>query len=61
MLVRFPKGQNMLHRFLTAAIAFVAITFSTYANAEFATFDKAKFEALLQSKATVVVHTHEWW
>lgn len=51
----------MLHRLATAVIAFAAITFSTYANAEFVTFDKANFEALLKSKATVVVHTHEWW
>jgi len=50
-----------MHRIIAAAIAFVAITFSTFANAEFVTFDKAKFEALLQSKAPVVVHTHEWW
>jgi thioredoxin 1 len=39
----------------------IAGTFSTLVVADFATFDKAKFETLVKSDGPVVVHTHEWW
>lgn len=41
---------------LAALLAFTTVSF-----AEFITFDKSKFEALVKSNAPVVVHTHEWW
>lgn len=50
-----------MRRLLCAFLALAAISFSTFANAEFVTFDKGKFEALVQSKAPVVLHAHEWW
>jgi thioredoxin 1 len=48
-----------MRRIIFAAMALVALT--TASLADFATFDKAKFDALVKSNATVVVHTHEWW
>jgi hypothetical protein len=50
-----------MRRFLTACFALVAVSYSTFAAAEFVTFDKSKFETLVKSNAAVVVHTHEWW
>lgn len=47
-------------RRLLIAISLLAIS-GTAALAQFASFDKAKFETLLVSNAPVVVHTHEWW
>lgn len=41
---------------LAALLAFTTVSF-----AEFITFEKSKFEALVKSNAPVVVHTHEWW
>lgn len=48
-----------MRRIIFAAMALVALT--TASLADFATFDKAKFESLVKSNAAVVVHTHEWW
>lgn len=50
-----------MRRLLTALAALIAISYSTFASAEFVTFEKTKFEALIKSNAPVVVHTHEWW
>jgi thioredoxin 1 len=50
-----------MRRVLTAFFALAAITYSTFAAAEFVTFDKTKFEAQVKTDAPVVVHTHEWW
>jgi thiol-disulfide isomerase/thioredoxin len=50
-----------MQRLLTAFLAIAAIGYSTFAAADFAAFDKKKFEGLVKSNATVVVHTHEWW
>ncbi|MGE0340068.1 MAG: hypothetical protein AB7O79_09335 [Xanthobacteraceae bacterium] len=47
-------------RRLVIALAALA-AFSSAALADFVTFDKAKFEALVKSNAPVVVHTHESW
>lgn len=48
-----------MRRILIALAATVA--FTSAALADFVTFDKAKFEALVKSNAPVVVHTHESW
>ncbi len=48
-----------MRRILIALFALVAT--STVTLADFVTFEKTKFEALVKSKAPVVVHTHEWW
>ncbi len=48
-----------MRRFLIAFLAFAATT--SLAFAEFASFDKAKFDTLVSSNAPVVVHTHQWW
>lgn len=48
-----------MRRLLIALFALAAT--GTLAFADFATFEKTKFEALLKSNAPVVVHTHEWW
>ena len=50
-----------MRRFLLACFALVAVAYSSLAAAEFATFDKSKFETLVKSNAPVLVHTHEWW
>lgn len=50
-----------MRRLLTAFFALAAIAYSTFAAAQFVPFDNAQFEALVQSNAPVVVHTHEWW
>ena len=50
-----------MRKFLTACFALVAVAYSTFAAAEFATFEKNKFESLVKSYSVVVVHTHEWW
>lgn len=50
-----------MRRILTAFFALAAISYSTFAAAEFVTFEKSKFEMLAQANAPVVVHTHEWW
>lgn len=50
-----------MRRILAAFIALTAVAYSTVAAAEFVTFEKTKFEALVKSNAPVVVHTHEWW
>lgn len=50
-----------MRRFIAAFIALAAIGYSTFAAAEFAAFEKTKFEALVKSNAPIVVHTHEWW
>jgi thioredoxin 1 len=53
--------RNIMRRLLAVAAALIAVTYSTFAAAEFVTFEKAKFDALMKSNAPVVVHTHEWW
>jgi thioredoxin 1 len=50
-----------MRRLLAAFFVLATISYSTFALAEFATFEKEKFEALVKSNAPVVVHTHEWW
>lgn len=50
-----------MRRFLAAFIMLATIGYSTFAAAEFAAFEKSKFETLVKSNASVVVHTHEWW
>ena len=50
-----------MRRMLTALFALAAVAYSTFAVADFIAFDRAKFETLVQSKAPVVLHTHEWW
>ncbi len=44
-----------------ALLILATASFSTRALADFAAFDKTRFEALVKSNAPVVVHTHEWW
>lgn len=48
-----------MRRIIFAAMTLVALT--TASLADFAAFDKAKFDALVKSNGVVVVHTHEWW
>ncbi len=48
-----------MRRLLIAVFALVALGGNAFAD--FVSFDKAKFEALLKSNAPIVVHTHEWW
>jgi thioredoxin 1 len=48
-----------MRRLLIALLALAAT--GTAAFADFAAFEKSKFETLLKSNAPVVVHTHEWW
>jgi thioredoxin 1 len=55
---RFHKEIEM-RRLLVALFAFAVST--TFAVAEFVTFEKTKFETLVKSNAPVVLHTHEWW
>lgn len=50
-----------MRRIIAIFLALAAASYSTMAAAEFVTFEKANFEALVKSKAPVVVHTHEWW
>jgi len=50
-----------MRRVLVACFALVGVVYSSFAAAEFATFDKSKFETLVKSNAPVLVHTHEWW
>lgn len=50
-----------MRRLYFALSLLVAGGFSTAAFADFAAFDKTKFEALVKTNAPVVVHTHEWW
>jgi hypothetical protein len=50
-----------MHRVFTTLLMLAAIAYSTVAAAEFTTFDKAKFEALVKSNTPVVLHSHEWW
>jgi thioredoxin 1 len=50
-----------MRRILAAFILFATIGYSTFVAAEFVSFEKNKFEALVKSNAPVVVHTHEWW
>lgn len=50
-----------MRRSLFALIVLFAAGISTIAAADFAAFDKGKFQALVKSNAPVVVHTHEWW
>lgn len=47
-------------RRILIALCALAIS-SSFALAEFAAFEKTKFEALVKSNAPVVLHTHEWW
>lgn len=48
-----------MRRVIIAAAALAALT--TAALADFVTFDKAKFDAQVNSKTVVVLHTHESW
>lgn len=48
-----------MRRILIAILALVAAGGAAFAD--FTTFEQTKFEALVKSKAPVVVHTHEWW
>jgi thioredoxin 1 len=50
-----------MRRLLITLFALAATGFSGFALADFAAFEKAKFETLVKSNAPVVVHTHEWW
>jgi thioredoxin 1 len=50
-----------MRRLFAAIIALATLGYATFAAADFVTFDKTKFEALVNSNAPVVVHTHEWW
>jgi thioredoxin 1 len=50
-----------MRRLLIAFLALAATGFSGLALADFAPFEKTKFETLVKSNAPVVVHTHEWW
>jgi thioredoxin 1 len=50
-----------MRRVLAAFVVLATINFSTFAAAEFVSFEKAKFETLVKANAPVVVHTHEWW
>jgi thiol-disulfide isomerase/thioredoxin len=50
-----------MRRILAAILTLSAIVYSTFAVADFITFEKAKFEAFVKSNAPVVLHTHEWW
>jgi thioredoxin 1 len=48
-----------MRRLIFALVALAAA--GGAALADFVTFDRGKFETLVQSKAPVLVHTHEWW
>ncbi len=48
-----------MRKFILAVAALAALT--NAALADFLTFDKAKFDALVKSNAVVLVRTHEWW
>ncbi len=50
-----------MRRLYFALSLLVAGGFSTVVFADFAAFDKTKFETLVKTNAPVVVHTHEWW
>ena len=52
---------TIMRRFIASCFALAVIAYSTLAAAEFVTFDKSRFEALVEAHAPVVVHTHEWW